>query len=129
MQKKPEDENNEFSELMKRVADGSEDAAWTLVERYGDRLLRAVRRSLPDGLRSKFDSVDFVQLVWASFFRVRGSSSRYGDPQELVAVLMQMARNKVAMEIRHRATQKHDFRRERRLEGSYCLDDGHLVSR
>ena len=65
------DHPDNFVALMRRVREGSEAAAWELVDKYGGHLRRAVRRVLNPMLRSKFDSLDFVQLVWDSFFRRR----------------------------------------------------------
>ena len=89
--------DDDFRDLMRRVHEGSEDAAWQLVGQYGDPIRRAVRRALNARLRSKFDSLDFVQLVWSSFFRDRGRLDRFNHPEELVAFLVTMARNKVTV--------------------------------
>jgi RNA polymerase sigma factor (sigma-70 family) len=109
----------EFRELVRQASEGSDEAAWRLVEQYGEALHRAVRRSLSKQLRSKFDSLDFVQLVWGSLFRVRGNLTRFNRPEELAAYLLTMARNKVGLEIRRRLmTEKYDVRRERGLDPS-----------
>ena len=62
------DANDEFRALMQRLREGSDEAAWQLVEQYGEPIRRAVRRALSARLRPQFDSLDFVQLVWSSFF-------------------------------------------------------------
>jgi RNA polymerase sigma factor (sigma-70 family) len=111
----PQDEH--FHSLMQRVREGSEEAAWELVSEYGDAIRRAVRRVLNERLRSKFDSLDFVQLVWNSFFRVRDKAERFARPEELAAYLVAMARNKVGMEVRRRlATQKFNVLHEQSLD-------------
>jgi RNA polymerase sigma-70 factor (ECF subfamily) len=98
---------------MRRVREGSEDAAWEVFKRYGGYIRRAVRRILKPQLRSKFDSVDFVQCVWLSFFRMRESAERFDRPQQLVRFLAGMAHYKVHMELRGRlSTEKHDVGRE-----------------
>jgi RNA polymerase sigma-70 factor (ECF subfamily) len=108
------DANEDFCRLMCRVREGSEDAAWELVEQYGELIRRAVRRVLNEKMRPKFDSLDFVQLVWQSFFRLRDEADRFAGPQQLAAFLVGMARNKVLMETRRRLrTEKYDVRRER----------------
>ncbi len=105
--------DDDFCKLMGRVAEGSEDAAWELVTRYGEEIRRAVRRVLNVKLRPKFDSLDFVQLVWKSFFRVRNNCNRFHRPEELAAYLVTMARNKVGLEARRRlSTEKYNIRRE-----------------
>lgn len=91
-----------FRKLMDRVREGSEDAAWELVDAYGDAIRRAVRRALNERLRSKFDSLDFVQIVWNSLFRVRDKLDRFDRPEDLTGYLVAMARNKVGAEVRRR---------------------------
>jgi RNA polymerase sigma-70 factor (ECF subfamily) len=109
--------DNDFRELLARVRNGSEDAAWELVDRYGDRVQRAVRRVLNRQLRSKFDSLDFVQLVWSSLFRTRNRLDRFEKPEDLAAFLITMARNKVGMEVRRRlTTQQYNVNRETSLD-------------
>lgn len=106
-----------FRDLIRRVREGSEDAAWDLVNQYGEAIRRAVRRVLNEKLRSKFDSLDFVQIVWNSFFQARGKIDRFDRPEELAAYLAAMARNKVGMEIRRRLmTEKYNVRHEQSLE-------------
>lgn len=105
--------DDDFQELLRQVADGSEVAAWTLVDRYGEAVRRAVRRALSERLRTQFDSLDFVQLVWKSFFSRESGADRFRTPAELVAYLATMARYKVGMEARRRLmTKKHNLNRE-----------------
>jgi RNA polymerase sigma factor (sigma-70 family) len=106
-------ETTEFAELMRRLRDGSEEAAWELVERYGSSVQRVIRRSLNEQMRSKFDSIDFVQAVWVSLFKERERFNSFQSPAQLSAFLMGMAKNKLAHEHRRRlSTKKHDLRRE-----------------
>ena len=107
----------EFRSLMDRVRSGDQEAAWELLEVYGPHILRVVRKKLNDRLRSKFDSVDFVQSVWASFFRHPSCVRRFASPQDLVRFLIAVARNKVYDETRRRFnTAKHDISKEEFLE-------------
>ena len=111
------EQDDEFRRLMQRLGEGSEEAAWELVDRYGEAIRRAARRVLSRSMRSKFDSVDFVQLVWSSFFKVRDRFDRFNRPEELAAFLATMARNKVGMEVRRRLlTEKYNVNRERSLD-------------
>ena len=111
------DWDNDFCGLMQRVGEGSEDAAWELVDQYGEAIRRAVRRMLNERLRSKFDSLDFVQIVWNSLFRVRDKLDQFDRPEELTAYLVTMARNKVGMEVRRRLmTEKYNVKHEESLE-------------
>jgi RNA polymerase sigma factor (sigma-70 family) len=110
-------QNDDFHTLMQQVREGSEDAAWELVSQYGESIRRAVRRALNERLRSKFDSLDFVQIVWNSLFRVRDKLDRFNRPEELAAYLVTMARNKVGMEVRRRLmTQKYNVGHEQSLD-------------
>jgi RNA polymerase sigma factor (sigma-70 family) len=104
---------SEFAELMERVHEGSQDAAWQLLEKYGPHVQRYVRRSLNQEMRSKFDSIDFTQVVWASFFREPDRLRRLESPTALLAYLATLARNKVVGEVRRRMMSiKHDVNRE-----------------
>lgn len=107
----------EFRSLMDRVRSGDQEAAWELLEVYGPHILRVVRKKLNVRLRSKFDSVDFVQSVWASFFRQPSCVRRFDTPQDLVRFLIAVAQNKVTDETRKRFnTAKHDINKEEFLE-------------
>jgi RNA polymerase sigma factor (sigma-70 family) len=111
-----------FRELLRRVREGCEDAAWELIDLYADALRRAVRRALDERLRPQFDSLDFVQMVWKSFFRVRHLTARFNSPGALGAYLVKMARNKVGMEFRRRLmTEKYNVNRERSLDAEKAL--------
>jgi RNA polymerase sigma-70 factor (ECF subfamily) len=110
------DETDDFEALMEGIRCGSEQAAWELVERYGPELRRAVRRALSARLRPKFDSLDFVQLVWCSFFRNSERVVRFSHPEDLVAFLTQLATNKVIDETRRRLVlDQRNVNRERPL--------------
>jgi len=110
-------EIDDFRCLIRQVREGSENAAWEIVGRYGEVIRRAVRRALNSRLRSKFDSSDFVQFVWASFFRARDELDRFEDPDQLARFLVKMARNKVGMEVRRRLlTEKYNVNRELSLD-------------
>jgi RNA polymerase sigma factor (sigma-70 family) len=111
-------DQQEFEALLERVRDGSEDAARQLLERYGRHLLAVIRQKLSVHLRSVFDSLDFLQDVWASFFAGELDHS-FRDPNALITFLVRMARNKVADEVRKRlGGGKSDITREHSLDGS-----------
>ena len=75
-----------------------------------------VRRQLPRLLRSRFDSLDFLQSVWGSFFRrMRTAPTEFEDSRHLVAFLARAAKNKVIDEYRRSASRKHDMHREEPL--------------
>jgi RNA polymerase sigma-70 factor (ECF subfamily) len=110
------DERDEFADLMKRLRDGSEEAARELLDHYTGHILRVVRRRLSRELRSKYDSVDFVQAVWASFFADAPRQHRFDHPEALMAFLVTLAQNKVIEAVRKRLmTQRYNVNREQQF--------------
>lgn len=106
-----------FTRLLAQVQAGDEDAARQVCERYGPHIIRAVRRRLHARLRSKFDSTDFSQDVWASFFTKVVEKCDLDNPEDLIRLLTAMARNKVLLALRARTRrQKRDIHREVSLE-------------
>ena len=87
--------SSRFRELLQEVAAGVPDAADKIVSEYGVHILRAVRRRMNRGIREQFDSEDFAQAVWASFFGHLSIVSRFGSEEELAGFLCRMASNKV----------------------------------
>lgn len=109
----PEGGDEEFLALIRQIRAGSQEAAWELVDRYGPSVLRTVRRVLNKRLRSRFDSMDFVQLVWSSFFRDPRKLAQLERPEDLAAFLVGMAHNKVGFVQRgHLYSQMREIRRE-----------------
>lgn len=112
------DHLSRFRELMERVRAGSPEAVQELIDRYGALILRVIRRRLHKKLRSKFDSQDFSQDVWASFFAIPPEQFTFERPDILVRFLARMASHKVYDVLRQRLdSQKHDLRREVSMEG------------
>lgn len=104
--------------FLARVQAGDEEAARELLARYEAEVRLVVRRQIPRLLRSRFDSLDFLQSVWGSFFRrVRGGPAEFEDSRHLVAFLARAAKNKVIDEYRRAASRKHDVHREEPLWG------------
>jgi len=119
----------DFGSLMRQIQEGSQAASRELVVNYGTYVLRVVRRKLSRSLRSKFDSQDFVQAVWASFFAFQPDRYQFDRPEELVAFLTEMARNKVVEAVRQRLqTQKYNVNKECSLEGAECPVDAPVSS-
>lgn len=113
--------NEEFQALMGRVLAGSDEAARELFDNYAPYLIRAIRRRLGQRMRSKFDTQDFAQDVWASFFAEMPEKRVFADPEALVNFLTSLAQNKVIDAVRQRTqTLKRDIDREQ------SLDDPHL---
>lgn len=114
----PPASDSEFQALVDQVKLGSTEAAWELVERYGSHVQRVVRRTLDHRLRSQFDSIDFTQAVWASFFREPAQLLSFDNPRAIIGYLAKMAKNKVISENRRRlGAQKRDVRRQKSLDG------------
>ncbi len=82
-----------FRQLLSRVADGDNEASAELVSEYGGHILKAVRRRMNRSLRDRFDSQDFEQAVWASFFGHISVVQRIDSSGELAGFLTRMARN------------------------------------
>lgn len=109
----------QFRALLQRVGEGSQEAAEELCRLYGGHILAVVRRRMHKQLRSRFDSHDFTQAVWASFFALKGSQQRFTGPDALIAYLAQVAHNKVVSEMRgHVVSQKRAAFREQSFNDS-----------
>ncbi len=68
-------------------------------------------------MRSLYDSIDFSQMVWRSFFRVPRDAQELDTPEKLVAFLTTLARNKVATESERRLnSQQYNLNRECSIE-------------
>jgi RNA polymerase sigma-70 factor (ECF subfamily) len=104
---------SEFERLMERVRGGCADAARELFDQYSEQIRLVVRRQLHDRLRRQYDSLDFLQDVWASFFAVPPERFTFASPVELVRFLSRVAYNKVIETFRRRRTQKWNLERER----------------
>lgn len=93
---------NEFERLMERVRGGDPEAAKEIFERYGKAIQMVVRYRLDSRMRSEFDSLDFAQDAWASFFRIPADKYSFRTPEELVAFLTRVARHKIIDSYRRR---------------------------
>jgi RNA polymerase sigma factor (sigma-70 family) len=108
-----------FSDLLQRVREGSQDAFFELVTTFSEPVLLAVRRRLGKKIRSKFDSDDFVQAVWATFFEHRVEMTSFATPQDLTQFLARIASNKVIDTLRRQLkTDRRNVNREESLESS-----------
>src|SRR5947209_1299085 len=107
-------EPNEFTDFLRRIRAGDQHAAAELVRRYEPLIRREVRLHLEDSrLGRLFDSMDVCQSVLASFF-LRTAAGEYDldRPDQLIGLLVTMARNKLASAARRQTQQKRDHRRE-----------------
>ena len=107
------EEQANFQDLVRRVRDGDEEAAAELVKRYEPAVRRVVRVRLVDSrVRRVFDTMDICQSVLGGFFmRVAMGEYDLEQPQQLLALLAQMARNKVADKVRMERAGRRDNRR------------------
>jgi DNA-directed RNA polymerase specialized sigma24 family protein len=102
-----------FSEFIRRIRRGDAKAAEELVRRYQPVIRLEVSVRLRDPrLRRAFDSMDICQSVMLSFF-VRAASGQYEieRPEDLVKLLVVMARNKLAFHFRKERAGRRDHRR------------------
>src|SRR3974390_3065013 len=112
------EDDGDLRDSLKRIQAGDEEAARELLQRFEPEVRLVVRRQLPRLLRSRFDSLDFLQSVWGSFFRrMRDAPTAFEDSRHLVAFLARAAKNKVIDEYRRAASLKHDMHREEPLWG------------
>jgi RNA polymerase sigma factor (sigma-70 family) len=85
-----------LDELIERLNDGDIAAAERAFLAYEPYLRMAVRRQLNGPLRSKLDSMDIVQSVWADVLcRFREAGWRFADRSHLRAFLVKVARNRL----------------------------------
>jgi RNA polymerase sigma-70 factor (ECF subfamily) len=107
--------NPSIEELLKRVQQGDGAAATELFRRYEGAIRRRVRIWLltqDPRLRRVFDSMDVCQSVMASFF-IRAAAGQYDldQPRQLLGLLFQMAKHKLANQVAKQQAQRRDVRR------------------
>ncbi|MEZ6132532.1 MAG: sigma-70 family RNA polymerase sigma factor [Planctomycetaceae bacterium] len=102
-----------FADFIHRIREGDERAAQELVSQYESLVRREVRMHLEDPrLQRVLDSMDVCQSVMASFFlRSRAGQYDLESPEQLVGLLVTMARNKVVSAARNEQRRKRDVRR------------------
>jgi RNA polymerase sigma factor (sigma-70 family) len=112
-----------FEVLIRRIAEGSDEAVWELLDRYSANILRVVRRHLPEELRPKIDSVDIVQSVWKSLLRKGDGFDHIASAEQFIGYIAQVARYKIFETHRH-FTQyaQFDVRREEPLDSNTPTD-------
>jgi RNA polymerase sigma-70 factor (ECF subfamily) len=106
-------ERPELQSLLERVRQGDGEAARELLIHFEPHVRRVVRRRLPVVMRSKFDSMDFVQSVWGDFFpKLARGEITFDSPQRLAKFLALVAQAKVTNEFRRRFGKKLDIHKE-----------------
>jgi RNA polymerase sigma-70 factor (ECF subfamily) len=92
---------NEVLDLIPLVRQGDEEATQQLVAACDPYLRVAVRRSLPERLRSRFDSLDVVQSVWVHVLTgLRAGNWNFADEGRLHAFLLAVARRRLVSRVR-----------------------------
>ena len=95
-------DNARFAEFLARLRSGDARAADELVRDDESAVRVVIRAKLTDpGLKRLFDTADFCQSVFKSFF-VRAAAGEFDlhDPSQLIGLLASMARNKLAGQAR-----------------------------
>ena len=98
--------------LLRRLRDGSENAAGQLYLRYAQRLSNLILASCSADLAHREDAEDIVQSVFGSFFR--GVSKGYYDVppgEELWKLLLVIALNKIRAKANFHHAARRDVRR------------------
>jgi RNA polymerase sigma-70 factor (ECF subfamily) len=114
----------DFRTLMRGMLAGDPDAADRLCRTYQSHILRVVRHRLVRRLRVRYDSLDFVHDVWASFFAKPPEKVWFDRPEELIGYLERMAQFKVGQALRQRTgTRKHGMGREMPIDGDDSWQD------
>jgi RNA polymerase sigma-70 factor (ECF subfamily) len=87
--------------LLDRMRGGDPDAAEQFVAACEPHLRLVIRRSLPDQLRPRFDSVDVVQSVWVHVLTgLRAGAWHFPDRAHLQAFLAKVARRRLISRLR-----------------------------
>lgn len=109
---------NSFTSFFERLKTGDEAAALELVRRYEPALRLEIRLRMRDPrLRRLLEPADISQSVLRSFFARAGAGQfEVHSPQQLLGLLMTIARNKVAKQARRQHAHRRDNRRQVSLD-------------
>jgi RNA polymerase sigma-70 factor (ECF subfamily) len=96
--------------LLAKLCSGDAAAAEQVFRTYEPYLRMVVRRLLPKRLRSKFDSIDIVQSVWADLWRgFQEAGWHFENAVQFRTFLIKMTRNRFIDRLRrHRGALKHE---------------------
>jgi RNA polymerase sigma-70 factor (ECF subfamily) len=113
--------NSSFVELIHQVRGGDPEAAEKLARQYEPAIRRALRLRLDPRLRRSCDSMDICQAVLCSFFfRAAAGEYEVETPEQLVKLLVTMARNKLSKAHRAEFRAKRDVRRMTAASAEEC---------
>jgi RNA polymerase sigma factor (sigma-70 family) len=111
-----------LQDLLGKLCSGDAAAAEQVFLEYEPYLRMVVRRMLPAQLRSKFDSHDIVQSVWADLLHgFREAGWQFADAGHLKAFLVKVTRNRFLDRVRRH---KHAVKQEQPLPDGDVLDVG-----
>ena len=80
--------DDEFSDLLRRAKAGDDAAIRDFLSQFEQEVRTMVRSRLPRKLRTQFDSTDFVQAVWQSFFVGLANSRDFDNVEHLRGFLV-----------------------------------------
>jgi len=109
--------DDDFADLMARAKAGDPAAIREFLLRFEPEVRMMVRARLPKRLRTQFDSLDFVQAVWQSFFSdLPNDTPDFVKVEHVHGFLAGVVRNKVYEQDRKLTrTAKYNVSREERL--------------
>ncbi len=111
-------DEDSFTTYVRRLRSGDAQAAAELVRQYESTIRLEVRMRLRDSrLRRHFDSMDVCKSVLATFF-IRAAAGQFNlqKPEQLVRLLVGIARNKLSTRSKHPRAQKRDARKLEALD-------------
>lgn len=97
--------NDPLNILLDKLVHGDDAAASEVFVKYEPFLRMVVRKNLTPTLRTKFDSMDIVQSVWADLVHgFRDAGWRFTDVQHLQAFLVQLTKHRFIDRLRRHRT-------------------------
>jgi DNA-directed RNA polymerase specialized sigma24 family protein len=117
-------QDSEFQKLICRVRQGDQEAATELVRTFEPEIHKSIRPFMINfRLHRVLDMSDVSQPVLATFFaRAAAGNFRINTAEQLLKLLLTMARNKVRDEARKYLAQRRDGRRIQAKMSDDCLD-------
>jgi RNA polymerase sigma-70 factor (ECF subfamily) len=108
-------QGEEYTDFIRRIRLGDEQAAEELIRLYEPEIrleIRTMLRLRDPRLRRIFDSMDICQSVMVSFFlRAAVGDFDLDEPSQLIRLLVGMARNRLAEQVRFHQRHRRDVRR------------------